>query len=551
MRQLITVLTIIIFTSTNSFAQSIDKFKLDFEEALKPDLSAETLNEMFRVHSTFLTPHSAITQLMSGLKNGKSEVYPLFEFKSEKLYQENIEFLFNSTNTNHRILSYLVIASSKDFSFEERLLEKIRIEKETGALIWSGMALLHLGTERATPLFDFIVENENFGNAQMMPLLFNVRMDSLMNTAYNKIEDDNVKAKILAAQIFSKSELNPKTEKALKKAVEEWDIEIKGYAIFSLKELEVGNLLPVLRPLLDSTQTRDIALEALANSNTKEDKDFFLSLFEGKEAIPENLLDGLFNSKNIDNTKLWLKIITEKNIPEKYYFSASSQPLLITDEILPELQLTLNNSNNNQVKQSLIRALEGREDRKSIDIFLKFLRDEDSSVRYWTASALEKTTSQKIVELIPGLLSEPNLRTTALTKIAIWNNIDNLQEIYGDIYDKLESRDWRRSSIEYLSMFPKAEHKKMFRSILQDKEEDTFIKRNAALGLGGLNDVNSIDLINQVMIKEADVSDYNARIFLMALGMIKTDKSKQIIEKFKDSEAAAVKELVNEIIANW
>ncbi len=551
MKQLILTLCMIIFMSINSFAQSLEKFKSDFKKALSPELSEQTLNEMFNIHATFLTPHSSITQLMSGLKNGKSKAYPLFEFKSEKLYQENIEFLFNSSNINHRILSYLVIASSRDFSFEERLLEKIKTETEKGAIIWSGMALLHMGTERSTPLFDFIVENENFGNAQMMPLLFNLRMDSLMNTAYRKIKDDNVKAKILAVQIFSKSELNAKTEKALKKAVKEWEIGIKGYAIYSLKELEVSNLLPVLKPLLDSTQTRSIALGALANSKTREDQEFFLSLFENKEAIPKNLLDCLFNSKNADYLKLWLKIVTEKKIPEKYYFLVSNQPLLFADEILPELQTTLNNIDNNQVKQSLIRALKGREDEKSIDIFVQFLRDKDSSVRYWTASALEKTNSQEVIQLIPQLLNSQELRTSSLTKIVIENNVDNLQEVFEDIYDKQISRDWKRSSIEYLSTFPKAEHKKIFRNILKDEEEDIFIKKNAALGLGRLNDVNSIELINQLIIKEAEVSDFNVRIFLTALGLMKTDKSKNIIERFKDSDAEPVRELVNEIITNW
>ncbi len=218
MKQRIITITFLLFAGISCFSQSMDKFKVDFEKALNKDFSGDELNEMFRVYSSFLTPHSDVTQLWTQLTNGNSEAYPLFEFKQDKLYIDNIDFLFNSKNINHRILSYLLIASSYDKAFEEKLFTKIKEETEKGAIIWSGMALLHLGTNRTTPLFEFIVENENFGDSHMIPLLFNLQTDSLINTAFNKIESDDIKSKILAAQILSKSEPTPKVEEALKKS---------------------------------------------------------------------------------------------------------------------------------------------------------------------------------------------------------------------------------------------------------------------------------------------------------------------------------------------
>ncbi|HHH50333.1 MAG TPA: hypothetical protein ENK52_05080 [Saprospiraceae bacterium] len=548
MKRRIITITFLLIAGLSCFSQTIEKFKVDFEKALNKDFSADELNEMFRVYSSFLTPHSDVTQFWSQLTNGNSEAYPLFKFKQDKLYIDNIDFLFYSKNINHRILSYLLIAASNDKTYEEKLLTKIKEEKEKSAVIWSGMALLHLGTNRTTPLFEFIIENENFGDSHMIPLLFNLQTDSLINTAFNKIESDDIKSKILAAQILSKSEPTPKVEKSLKKAVKEWDIGIKGYAIYSLKELQIGNLLPILEPLLDSTQTRNIALEALGNSKTAEDREYFNNLFEGKDSIPEDLLDCLFKSKRIENTRLWLRTLVEKKIPEKYFFLALNQPLLFSDEILPDIQKTLIRCNEPQVKSNLVRVLSGREDDESIKIFIKLLRDENSTVRHWTAHSLKGTTSQRIIQIVPELLQDKDLRTVELVEIAIENGIDTLQNLFDQIYENYEGGDWRRRSIEYLSYFPKPRHKDIFRNILEDSKGGSFIKRNAAIGLANLNDKESIDLIYEVMRKESEASDYNAQVYLIALGKMKSEKAKSMIAGYKNSDEEFIRNLVNEIL---
>ncbi len=315
-----------------------------------------------------------------------------------------------------------------------------------------------------------------------------------------------------------------------------------------MKELQIGNLLPVLEPLLDSTQTRNIALEALGNSKTIEDREYFNNLFEGKDSIPEDLLDCLFKSKNVENIKLWLRTLTEKKIPKKYFFIASKQPLLFSDDILPNLQEALTNCNNSGVKSNLVRALKGREDDESVDVFLRLLRDENSTVRYWTAHSLKETKSEKIIQIVPELLQDEGLRTVELTNIAIENNIDTLQNLFDQIYESYEGGDWRRSSIEYLSYFPKPRHKEIFISILEKDNGDSFRKRNAAIGLANLNDTESIELIYKAMKKESEASDYNAQVYLIALGKMKSERAKSIITEYKDSDEEFIRELVNEIL---
>lgn len=534
-----------------SFSQTIEDFKNDFEKSIDKDFSEEQLNQMFRTYSNLLTPHSDITQLTAGIKGESIQEYPLNQFKNDKLYKKNINKLFDSDNSYQRILAYLVIAGSGDKSFEEGLLKKIEKETNKGNLIWSGMALLYLNTEHTTLLFDFLVKNESFGDAHMLPLYFKLNSDSLQSTAYQRIQSENIKAKILAAQILSATGKNEKTEKLLLEAVKTWDYNIKGYAIYSVKVLKIGNLLESFQPLLDSTQTRPIAIEALANSPTKEDVEYLKKLAIKQDTVSEDLLDGLYKSTNPENIKYWLEILRTKPVPPDYYFNNNKQPLLYSAEILTDLQLTLVECQNSEIIQNLVKGLKGRVDEKSITILLKLLSHSDSSVRYWTASALKGNNSLLIVNEIIKLIKSPLYRTVAFTDILINNGIDTLQPTFVSIYANNPNRDWKRSSIEYLSTFPLDKHMDIFKAILNDKEEDTFIKRNAALGLGRLKGASSVDLIISACKEESEASDYNAQIFLRALEMIKGDKAKDYITSFKNSKEQNVRQLVNEILNNW
>jgi HEAT repeat protein len=544
------ILAVFIFiSSTASFAQSLEGFKKDFQKALDKTFSETALNEMFRNHSTFLTPHSNVTQLYGNLKGQQIETYPLSDFKKEKLYTDNINKLLNSKNSNHRLLAYLVIASSGDTSFEPQLLKNLKKEKE-GALIWAGMALLYLNTSHTTPLFDFVVENENFGDTYLIPHFTKLNKDSLQQTAYSRINSKKPKAKVLAAQILAKTPVNKKTEELLMKAVQEWDIRIKGYAIHSIKELQIGNLLETFKPLIDSSQTRRIALEALANSPTRADQQYLQDLINQQDTVPEDLLNCYYRSKNTEGLTYWLHLLSTKQPPKEYHFFVIDQPLIRDDRMLPEVHTALRTIKNAEVLGSLVRALEGRTDETSTDVLLDLLTHQNSTVRYWTATSLQGNHSTKLIVKLPELLSQPSIRELPLTGLAIENKLDTLQSLYEDI--RLSEHDgyWQRSALEYLSHFPKDRHKEIFKETLQN-EQDNLTRRNAALGLARLKDESSVDLIIAACRQESVASDFNAQTYLIALGMIKGDKAKSEIIKYKNSKEQMIRELTADILKEW
>lgn len=549
MKKIILLMILTTFFSIALFGQNIEDFEKDFINATKTEFTEADLDKMYESYSVFLEPYYDMMELM---ENDEQIVeYPLSKFKETASYKNNINILFNSKNDNQRLLSYLVIAGAGDKKFEKKLLERLKTEKSEGNVIWAGMTLMLLKSKQTTALFDFLVEYEDFGDAHMLPLFIQLDKESLQKTAYDRINSKNVKAKILAAQILSITGKNNKTEKLLRDAVKNWDYSIKGYAIYSIKELRIGNLKNDFIPLLDNPQTRSIAIQALANSPTKEDVDFVNQLLDNKGPVSEELLDGYYESKNIENVKLWLHLVSTREIPENYFFSVNEQPLLFSDELLKDVQKALKTTKHIQIQKYLISVLKGRNDQESMDIIFTYLDSKDSSVRYWTVYALKGKQPVEVLNKLIEMLKAPEQRVVSITNVLIENKIDSLQTTYEKIYQTEKSLEWQRSSVEYLSTFPKQKHKKIFLEILENPKSDFFAKADASMGLANLKDESSVDAIIKTCEKESAHSDYNARTYLVALSKIKGEKAKRYIEKYKNSKENMVKDLANELLAGW
>jgi hypothetical protein len=394
-----TLLLLALLMAVASFGQQAKTekdFEADFTKALDKHFTEEQLNKLFTAYSELLTPHSDVTRLTAGIKGHNVIAYPLDEFKHEKLYVDHIDGLLDSKNPDQRILAYLVIAASFDTARESVLLDKIKTEKRKGNLVWAGMSLLYLQSKHTTALFDFLVKNEDFGDAHMLPMFIQLDKDSLQQTAYQRINYPDDKSRILAAQLLAYTTLNAKTEEVLKKAAQTWELNIKGYAIFSLKELQIGDLLETLRPLLTQKETRAISLEALANSPTATDRDYLMELAGQQDTIPAELLDCWFKSKRMDNIRYWLTLLYTRPVPAQYFFFTFQQPLIASDSILPDVQNALEKISNKRVLSHLVRTLSGRTDDRSIDIMISLLKNKSSSVRYWTANTLQNNPAEKL-----------------------------------------------------------------------------------------------------------------------------------------------------------
>lgn len=547
---IITIILLNLFSKVH--CQDITKFKEDFKLSLDISFNEKQLNDLFSKYSYFLTPQSDITRLTANLKGENLKSFPLNDFKNDDLYKDNIDIMLNSNNSFQRLFSYLIVGASNDLTKEEILLKKLKEEKEKGNLIWCGMSLLNLKTKHTTQMFDFLVKNENFGDAHMLPLFFRLEKDSLQETAYKRYNSEDLKAKILAIQILSQTGKNPETERIVLDAVRNWDINIKGYAIFTVKELQMGDLLEDFKPILDHNKTRKIALEALANSPTKKDNEYLITLTTQNDSISDDLLDCFFESKKIENLKFWLELLKTKKVSKDYYFSVPNNRLIYSDELLSNIQNALKECKNEKIIEELVRALKGRNDIESTTILIDFLKHKNSSIRYWSGDALKGNKSPKVIALLPSLINDEQNRTVALVNLLIENNINNLQDTFDEIYKQSgDNLDWERSSIEYLTNFPLEKHKEFFKKNLINKKTDFSIRYDVALGLGRLKDESSVDLLIKVCEETRKESDLNSRTYMEALAMIKGEKAKMEIQTFLNSDEETVKELARELLKKW
>ena len=389
-------LIILLLFGTVAAAQEkslVDNFPTAFEKAIRPGFTDKQFENFFSEYDVVLTADDQVAE--AGSKPTPA-MFPLYRFKNTKLYLGNIDKLLTSPNRYHRLLAVKLIGASDDTTREAALLKILGSGDEATIVIWAGMSLMQMKSVHTSELFDFLVKYEDFGDPHMVPFYFGLDPNLLQQTAYQRIAGPTDKDKILAAKSLSVTRLSPETDRALKKAVNEWNLELKGYAIGSIAKLRIGNLLTLLKPLLDDPKLRGVSLFALANSPTLADREFVDSLVNDSQSVGLDLMEALFRSENADNLRVWLKALYTKSIPTDYLIRENEQPLLISDEILPDLQTALEKITDPKILAHLVETLRGRSDDRSIDIILRLLNHPDSTVRYFTASVTRDNPSRRL-----------------------------------------------------------------------------------------------------------------------------------------------------------
>ncbi len=388
MRFLKTLLLILLTSlAVSSAGQSslYTKFKSDFSELLDSSLSQPDLEQLMSKYGGLLSPAERATGF----------VFPLKELKNDSIYYEHIDQLLLSTNGYQRLIAYQLIAATGDSSKENHLIEKLTTETDDRYRLWAALALIYLGSARTTPLFDFLVKFEDFGDAHFVPMFMRLNKDSLQRTAYARLSYPDDKSRLLAAQTLMMTPPNPETERLLKEAVVGWGMHLKGWAIYPLKVLRAGHLLPVLQSLLDDEATRAVAWEALVNSPTEEDSTFVTNYVDQSDTVSRDVLNALLKSDNPNRVSYWLSLLHSRVLPAKYIFFTFEHPILKSDEILSSVQCTLERATDKNVLRELVRVLADKDDDRTVSIIQNLLLHKSPSVRYWAAHTVQNSASIK------------------------------------------------------------------------------------------------------------------------------------------------------------
>ncbi len=120
--------------------------------------------------------------------------------------------------------------------------------------------------------FDYVIDNEDFGNMHLIPLYLEMDMKSIIKTSYARLNDKRPKAKVLALQTIARYDESPGVDSVIVKALNDWDISIKGYAVVALGiHRKNGNFKPVLSAYMKHPELHDVIIETLEKSPTRED----------------------------------------------------------------------------------------------------------------------------------------------------------------------------------------------------------------------------------------------------------------------------------------
>ncbi|MBS1782701.1 MAG: hypothetical protein JSS78_06525 [Bacteroidetes bacterium] len=193
------------------------------------------------------------------------------EFKSYKIYTDNIGKLLNSTNYYQKGIAYRLVASLGDKEYNALLLERMNVEDNKFLKTLNVAAIMKLLPTQTTIAFDYLVDMNDFSNSPLLPLYLSMNEQSIIRTGYERIQDKRPRAKVFALQTLARFDTNKKVESLIVQALKEWEAGIKGYAVVALGVYKKGGYKDILAPYLKEPQLREVIIETLEHSESNAD----------------------------------------------------------------------------------------------------------------------------------------------------------------------------------------------------------------------------------------------------------------------------------------
>ncbi|REA55690.1 hypothetical protein DSL64_27840 [Dyadobacter luteus] len=534
-----------------SMAQSTKDFLKDFEALSKARFDSVKAGHLLETYFTLLTPFNQVNQLAKRMKGEKLVQFPIAEITEQPVYRQQIEGMLESDLPQVRLLGYLMIASGGDKKRVGVLADKLKTEPNESCSLWLGMGLMSLGYTETSTLFPWVVKRNVEARGFLFPMFVSLAPDSLQQTAYQFIDSEDWNERIHAVQLLSYTKKSVRSDTMLRHAIATWPGYLKGYAIVPAQSSQIGELITLLSPLLDSVLTRRTALIALADSPTENDRQFVIRLTQ-EDSSDKAVMEALQRSRYTDMVKHWLLSLQSEKLPADYYVSVYRDTLVRSDALLPDVHESLKKIKNPRILSGLLPVLKGREDTASQKILIDFLHNPDHSIRETAGNTLAGTCSEELKRILPEIVSDTTLCTAPLFDLLITCGNDSLQDVAERVYRTSSDNFMATNALTYLSVFPKNKHLSLFREVLKDREgEFRTINRIAAIGLAQLMDVSSVKSIIEVSEEERKNADLNSMAYIKALGKLKSNTSKKYIASFLGSKDEQVKELASKILSSW
>ena len=192
------------------------------------------------------------------------------------VYKGSIDELFNSENEEKRVLAYRLIGTVKDSSFNEELINRINSDEPSLLKTWSSTALMENGVSKASDdLFRLL---SSYPKGLPVDILINIYIkydtNAVKNTCWKFIDSEIRNEQIMAIQCLANFEQDKKLQSKLKKFLDEWDDESKGWVISSMSLQKMENLKPILTEYVNIDHLKGVIIRALENSPTQSDNEY-------------------------------------------------------------------------------------------------------------------------------------------------------------------------------------------------------------------------------------------------------------------------------------
>lgn len=179
----------------------------------------------------------------------------IIPLKNEKWYQEQMGTLLNGDQTQ-RLIAYAFIDRLKDNRYADTIYRRFQIYETYNESYNLPMVFMQLFPGETDKMFDFLMKHETFGDViWSAKFLYSMNTDHILKTAYVHIDDEDKMARILAMGIIAIRDQTAKGDATLKKLLNIWPTEDKGYIIYHFQDRNGLELKPLFEPYLNDPRS--------------------------------------------------------------------------------------------------------------------------------------------------------------------------------------------------------------------------------------------------------------------------------------------------------
>ncbi|RZK22400.1 MAG: hypothetical protein EOO43_09670 [Flavobacterium sp.] len=398
-----------LFIGFFSKAQTTKDFEQDFHQLVLKGYPQNMVDSLFQKYNHILFFFNSNSQLAATISGKEASAYPLTSFRSQDLYQKNIDLLLQDGAFYKNSLGYFMAAATNDTS---KIKPITSILAKTGYKdFWAANILIVLKTRDIAPVLKTIISLEgNDAVPYLIEPFLQLDVDVIERFALDSIKSKNASMQYLAIRAMAKGEFNSMKEVLLRDVVTNGADNLKGWAISVLASFGAKDMLSIVQPYLDNKDLRSVALKSLANSTSVKDEQYLDDQLK-RDPVTRELLRALVESNREQSVRKWFKVLRDRDLPKDYFAFITYTTVINNDIYFDEVcEAIIKTKNQNQL-YPLFDYFSDRKDERSIQFLITCLSrpDQDIMVKYAIIKNLKGKYSDLVKQAIPNLMKNANI----------------------------------------------------------------------------------------------------------------------------------------------